>query len=319
MTSAAQSMELTKANPEAVADLIRQMGEQAGTSTALVSGEAVVEYFQSDAYDPETSPLAPFEQAAREAALAGGDVAIPIEALATKIAADQSAWAAIQQDTRITPGGMTPREARAFEERLQDIIDETLDLANEEVAQQAGEADRRSAAVGKMTSLLQEQGMFSRSQAEQYAEAVVGRMFTRAQRLGRGGDAVDQAMQEFQVETVLPDDLAEAVAQGEQDAVIAALRGDPAATPEAQRAAEGLRALLEEMGQTPTSLDDDQIRQIIAAMQRERSAGRAYTEEDDNAEFSDEQRAARAAQEEAGELRPGAGTGGGCRRDALLH
>lgn len=261
-------------DPEAFAEVMRSLAERSGVSTVLVSGQALRDYFQSDGYNAFNDPLVEYQERADEAAAAGNDVAISVEEVFTKLPGTP-AWAALRDDMRITPGGMTKREADAFEEALSEV--EEAKLA--ELVERSGtEASSREALVQKVQDKLEQDGGLAPFEAKRQAELLVARISTRAARMGRDEDAINQAVEGLRIRQVMPPELARAVAANEQDMVVAILRGNSkGATSRAKAAAGELQAILEKAGWKPSDLSDDQVRQAIERLQQqEEERGREY-------------------------------------------
>ncbi len=217
---AAEGSKLRPRDPEAYNDAIRAEAEENGLTEAYIPGEAVQAYMQSDSYDPDSDPLRDFLPEIEEAIATGGDVVLPIE-FATGTLPGTAAWQALKDDMRLTPGGMSVREAQTFDDAMADIM---ADLADQTARQDQENAANRTAfekLADSITQKLQNAGftpVVSRQQAELFAQ----RALTRATRLGQEitGNEFDQT----EVRNVLPPALAEARKADATDLVINALR-----------------------------------------------------------------------------------------------
>lgn len=270
MGNAVSGSTLRSGDPEAFANLMRDMATERGVSTVLVPGEAVRDYLQSSAFEGENDPLAPYQQAALEAAAAGNDIALPIETALTTLPGSK-AWEALKDDMRLTAGGMSRRQAEALEASEEALIEEFRKQAEETDSKSKKQGNAREARIAKITTKLEEDGGFAPAEAARQAELLVARMTTRAARMGRDDEAVDQAVENLSIRQVMPPELQRAMAAQEQDMVVAALRGNTkGSTSRAVAAAAELRAVLARQGWTPEQLSDEQLGQVIERM---RAAG----------------------------------------------
>jgi hypothetical protein len=263
MGKAAGNATLRAENPEAFAELMRDMASQRGVSTVLVPGEAVRDYLQSSEFEGENDPLAPYEQAALDAAMAGNDIAIPIETALTALPGTK-AWETLKDDMRLTAGGMSRRQAEALEASEEAMLEEFRQQAEATDSKAKKETTAREARLAKITAKLEEDGGFAPAEAARQAELLVARMTTRAARMGRDGEAVDRAVEGLTIRQVMPPELARAMAAQEKDMVVAALRGNTrGSTSRARAAAAELQAVLKRQGWTPEQLSDEQLGQVI--------------------------------------------------------
>jgi hypothetical protein len=274
------NMALRKEDPAAFAELMREWASDAGVSTVLIDGTALRQYFQSEAYDPQTDPLAQYEQAAEEAALAGNDVAIPVETALTTLPAT-AGWNALKDDMRFTAGGMSKRQADEFEANEEAVLAEFQEIMGESDTRSRKEVTAREAMISQVQTKLVEDAMFAPQEAQRLAELQVARMTTRAARMGRDAAAVQKALDGLTVRQVLPPELARAVAADERDMVIRALRGnEKGTTSRARAAAKELETLLTKRGWTPKDLTDDQIGEMVERLQQGgQNAGREFRSE----------------------------------------
>ena len=217
---AAAASKLRARDPEAYAALVKTQAEDAGVAHVYVPAEAIRAYQQSDAYDAYDDPFHAYADAIDEAHAAGGVVVLPPEfALATL--PGTPAWAAIKDDMRLTPDGMSARAADAFH----GAIGETLDKLSEDVAK--GNSDTK-AALEKTDALVQ--GLTNKIMnagetpytARQIATFAVHRAQKRAERMG--SELTGKEFDALDIVGVLPPALAAARKADATDLVIHALR-----------------------------------------------------------------------------------------------
>jgi hypothetical protein len=216
---AVQSSKLSQRDPEALAQFVRDAANDAGSTHVMIDAQAVQAYLQSDSYDQYSDPLRHYTDQINEAAAAGGDLVLPVE-VALGSLPGSPAWAALKDDMRLTPGGMSAREATTFEESMADIVAELSDQMDR--AEQETKANRT--AIEKLTVSVQDKlqnAGFTPYVARQQAELIAQRTVTRAQRLGREitGNEFDT-----EVRQVLPPALSAARKADATDLVINALR-----------------------------------------------------------------------------------------------
>lgn len=213
----AEGSKLRQRDPEAFRELVRHQAEEAGTGDVFIPGEAIRAYQQTDDYRPADDPFAEYN--VEEAAASGGDVVIPIQDFLTDVVGTK-AWNAVRDDVRLTPGGMSTREAQSFDEAMDDVM---AQMSDEKSRQDASEASQRTV-VEKLTDRLAEQfGVsYTAPTARAYAELQAQRMVARAAVLGR--PITEQDLDGFEVRQVLPEGVAQAVKADQLDLVINALR-----------------------------------------------------------------------------------------------
>jgi len=209
---ASEKSKLRERDPEAFKDMLRGMAEENGVANVYVSGEALQEYMQSDAYDPD-GPLAAWVNQVEEAAATGGDVLMPIEEAAVAL---QPAWATLKDDVRLSAGGVSRREAQTFDDAMADVMDELeRSMAEQEqaTAKKLGPIEKLATSINQK---LQNAG-FTPSTAKIQADLLVQRYATRAERLGKQltGNEFDVT-----VNNVLPEGLAAARNADNLDLVI---------------------------------------------------------------------------------------------------
>lgn len=217
---AAEQSKLRARDPEAYNDVVRHQAEEAGTPHVFVSGEALQAYMQSDSYDQYEGEFKDYASHIAEAVATGGDVVLPAE-FALGTLPGTPAWAALKDDMRLTPGGISPREAQTFDEHMADIVAEMSDRMDQ--SEKATKANRTAieTLTASITDKLQNAG-FTPDVARTQATLMAQRASTRAARMG-----VEVTGNEFdntEVRQVLPPALAAARNADGTDLVINALR-----------------------------------------------------------------------------------------------
>ena len=109
-----EASKLRTRDAEALRGALQAQAEETGATDVYIPGEAARTYFQSDSYDPDSDPFAKYEDQANEAAATGGDVVIPLADALTDLVATP-AWEALRPDMRLAAGGLSQREAEAFD------------------------------------------------------------------------------------------------------------------------------------------------------------------------------------------------------------
>jgi hypothetical protein len=220
MAKAAEGSTLRQRDPEAYADLLRVASENGHIPPQVyVPADAITAYQQSDSYDQFDDPFADYQGQIAEAQATGGDVVLPSDFALTALPGT-SAWAAIKDDIRLRPGGMSLREAQAFQENADAEIKQVSERVGQQDSAAAAEQDQRAAMVEARTQELQNAG-FTPRMAGIYAELDVLRAAVRAERNGRPLDPKDFGST---IRAVLPESLAEIQRADQWDTVIHAMR-----------------------------------------------------------------------------------------------
>lgn len=204
-------------DPEVMRELLRQQAEDAGAADLFVPAEVIREFQQSDGYLAENDPFADYD--VEGAFLAGGDVIMPIEDALTDLVGTP-AWAAIRNDVRLSPGGMSARQSQEFNDSITDVMTELSDRVEElerSDRQQQTIRERLTDRVAEMFGVS-----YAAPAARSISEIFAQRLQTRAARLGQEltGDELDG----FSVRQILPEGVAEAVRADGLDVVINAMR-----------------------------------------------------------------------------------------------
>lgn len=208
---------LSTRDPDAVADLVQQLGEDTGNDRVFIPAEALRAYEQSDGYSGEFDA---YRDAIDEAYATGGDWVVPIGEV-TKLTGTP-AWAALKDDMRLTPGGMSVREAQTFEEAMADVMDELSEQAAQEVEAARAAQEPRQRLQQSIADKLMNAG-FTPATATQQAELLTQREATRAARMGR--DLTGQEFDAVEVNQILPPALAEIQAADNTDILIETMKG----------------------------------------------------------------------------------------------
>lgn len=207
----------TKRSPDAIADLVQQLGDDTGADRVFLPGEAINAYMQSDGYSGEFDS---YRDAVDEAIATGGDFVMPVGEL-TRIVSTP-AWAALKDDMRLSSGGMSIRESQTFDDAMADVMDELSEKVAAEVeASRAAMAPRETLRQSIADKLMT--AGFTPSTAQQQAELLTQREATRAARMGR--ELTGQEFDPVEVRQVLPPALAQIQAADNTDILIETMKG----------------------------------------------------------------------------------------------
>lgn len=199
-------------SPDAIADLVQQLGEDGGVDQVYLPAEAVRSYMQSDSYGGD---LDGWRAQIDEAEATGGDLVLPVGEL-TRLTATPG-WEALKADIRLSAGGMSLREAETFNESWTDAMEELSDSIAQEAEQGRAAAAPREQLLQSITDKLATAGM-SPSMARQNAEFLTQRAVTRALRMGR--DLAGTEYDGLQVRQMLPENVAAAQKADQLDVAI---------------------------------------------------------------------------------------------------
>lgn len=194
-----QSKTATRA-PDAIADLVQQLGEDSGVEEVYIPAEAVRSYMQSDMY---VGDLDAWRTQIDEAEITGGDLVLPVGEV-TRLS-QSAGWETLKSEMRLSPGGMSLREAEAFNEAWADAMEELSDSVAQQVEDARQAEAPREALLQTVTDKLASAGM-SPSMARQNAELMTQRAVTRASRMGR--ELTGQEYDGLDVRLVLPENIA---------------------------------------------------------------------------------------------------------------
>ncbi|OAN56921.1 acetyltransferase [Sphingobium sp. TCM1] len=204
-------------DPEALSDLIQQLGDDTGTDRVFIPGDAVNSYMQSDGYSGEFDG---YRDAIDEALATGGDVVLPVGDLAR--IANTPAWGALKEDMRLSAGGMSMREAQTFDDAMADVIDQLSEQAAQEAEAARAQEQPRDTLRQSIADKLMNAG-FTPATAMTQAELLTQREATRAQRMGR--DLTGQEFDPVDVRQILPPALAQVQAADNTDILIETMKG----------------------------------------------------------------------------------------------
>ena len=204
-------------DPEAFRALIHQIAEDGDIKNLYVPAEAVQSYMQSDGYNGEFDD---YRAAVEEGVVHDGDVIIPIDDAAAKLAGTP-AWDAIRSEARISPGGPSPREAQNFNEAMADVIADLTEQMAQEMDAAKAQAAPREKLLQSVTEKLQDAG-FTPYVARQQAELLTQRAATRAARTGK--DLTGAEYDSLVINQVMPEALAQAQKADGLDIVINAMK-----------------------------------------------------------------------------------------------
>lgn len=217
LMAASAASKTRQRDPEAFKALIAEMAGEHQVDNLYLPADAVQAYMQSDGYEGEFDS---YRSAIEEGSALSGDVVIPVADAATKLAGTK-AWDAIRDDVRVTPGGMSAREAQAFNEHASDIMAELADKMDQSSKAERAAAAPREKLAASLTEKLQNAG-FTPHVAKQQAELLAQRAETRATRLGQ--DIKGNEYDALTVNQVLPEKLAAAQKADNLDFVINAMK-----------------------------------------------------------------------------------------------
>jgi hypothetical protein len=216
MEAAAQS-KVRQRDPEAFRSLMAEIGKDGEVESLYISAEAAHSYMQSDGYDGEFDA---YRAAVEDGLATGGDIVIPLSEAAAALAGTK-AWAAVRDDVRVTPGGMSPREAATFNEAMADVMAEFTEQMEAQDQRQRAALKPVEEMVQSLTERLENAG-FTPHTARQQAEFLTQRAQTRATRTGR--EFTGQEYNDLAINQVLPEKLAAAQKADRLDFVINAMK-----------------------------------------------------------------------------------------------
>jgi len=207
-------------DPEAFKALIESLA--GGESPNLyIPAEAVQQYLQAADYDPaEAGFWGQYADQMASAAVANGDIVIPVSDFAAKMAGSK-AWEALKHDARLSPGGISFREAQEVQDSYESYMEEIGgQVADDMAAQQRVQAPREALMAG-LTDKLQNAG-FTPATARTNAAILTQRAATRASRMGT--ELTGTEFDALDVNQVLPERIAAAQKADQLDIVINAMR-----------------------------------------------------------------------------------------------
>jgi hypothetical protein len=195
----AKASKLRERLPEQFRDFVAKAREQGPIENVFIPADQFTQYWQSQNVDPAQIATEVGAANYAEAVAIGGDVVIPIENYATRLAATEH-HAALIQDTRLFQGDLTMREVQALEADRQQVETEIQAAMETEGA----EAEAPSIATIKQDVLGQLLGRFDRATADTYATMYSRAINALAQRSGIDPAALHEQYG-LSVVTPLPD------------------------------------------------------------------------------------------------------------------
>jgi hypothetical protein len=177
----AEASKLRAEDPAGFREFVDRHAENTPVRNIFVPAEAVATYMQSEGYD---GSLDRFSEQIAEAQATQGDVVIPVADAATYLAGTP-AWQALREDTRITPGGFSQREAQ---EKSQELF-QSLEAEGKAMAEQAEAAGVDKAAIAETKDQIKNAiiatGRVSSTNAEAVAEIAAHRYALRGSQRGQ--------------------------------------------------------------------------------------------------------------------------------------
>ncbi len=195
----AKASKLRERLPEQFRDFVAKAREQGPIENVFIPADQFTQYWQSQNVDPAQIATEVGAANYAEAVAIGGDVVIPIENYATRLAATEH-HAALIQDTRLFQGDLTMREVQALEADRQRVETEIQAAMETE----GTEAEAPSIATIKQDVLGQLLGRFDRATADTYATMYSRAINALAQRSGIDPAALHEQYG-LSVVTPLPD------------------------------------------------------------------------------------------------------------------
>lgn len=175
----AQASKLRERLPEAFRDFVSKAREAGPVENVYIPADQFAKYFQSQNVDPAAVAAEVGAANFAEAAAAGTDVVIPLENYAEKLAATQH-HSGLLQDVKLHQGDLTMREAKAMEQRQQELqaeLEAMIDAESGKVAAPVVEQIKQEA-MGELV------GRYERGTADAYASTYAKAIASLAQRAG---------------------------------------------------------------------------------------------------------------------------------------
>lgn len=207
---AAVSSKVRERDPEAFKSMMDALSEESPNNRIYIPAEDVVAYMQSDGYDGSFDA---WSSQAYEASAIGGDVVIPVSEALTSLAGTRG-WAATRESMRLSPGGVSSKEAQTFDDAITDVMAELTESVPDTPT-------GRDALFQSIADKLMNAG-FTPTIARTQAELLTQRYAARQERRGR--HVAGDEFAGVQVEQILPEKLALAQKVSGLDPVIDALK-----------------------------------------------------------------------------------------------
>lgn len=179
MEQAAQS-EVRTLDPQSFSDFVNSRTEGTPVQNVYIPVEAVRTYLQSEGADPTF--FEPYARQIAEATRLNGDIVIPIGDAAAHLAGTP-AWEKLREDARVSPGGLSGREAR---ERSRTFMQE-LETRGAEIAQEGlAQSEEKTSAFNVYEQVRAQLAGIGRSEreADAIAQVVAARREAAGARLG---------------------------------------------------------------------------------------------------------------------------------------
>lgn len=181
----AKASKLRERMPEKYRELIGQIKEGGDVENVYVPAEDWKTYFQEQGIDPEQMAADTMDGGSAqyaEALAAGGDIVIPLEVYAEKLAASDH-HTALMETSRLRPGDMTAKESAEFEENREQITADILDQLQAEALDAEVNRPSHLQVYDDIFGQLQKIG-YDRGTAERLATLEAARAKQRAAVLG---------------------------------------------------------------------------------------------------------------------------------------
>lgn len=200
-------------DPRLFEEFIDGISQGTPLENMFIPAEAIRELYQSNGWDmgQEDDGIMSgltddFWQQVEAGVSSGGDVVIPMSAVAAHLAGTPI-WDQLKPSVRVSPGGISQAEVEAFESEYADVVAKIGDQVREQAAAEREAAAPREKVFDAVLSQAREAG-FSINAARSYADLWADRYETRAERLGDGRNAFDLFEQSFAgIRQELPDRL----------------------------------------------------------------------------------------------------------------
>lgn len=201
MSDAADSKSRVR-DPRMFEEFIQGMAQGTPLENMFIPAEAIRELYQSNGWDMGqdddgimSNLTDDFWQQVEAGVASGGDVVIPISAVAAHLAGTP-VWEQLKGSVRVSPGGISMNEVNAFESEYADVVAKIGEDVRQAAEAERAAAEPRERVFDAVLGQAREAG-FSVNAARAYADLWADRYETRAQRLGDGRSALDLFEQSF--------------------------------------------------------------------------------------------------------------------------
>lgn len=233
---------LRERDPEAFREFVAQHTEGSPIENVYVPVETMRSLMQSDAFDPSEWDWADdLAGQVAQATATGGDIVLPMAGIAAHLPGT-TAWDTIRQDVRLSPGGMSEREAQDFNERYGEVMEEQGRAAAAELrADNEARAPERKVYDAVLSQARQAGFNLRTSQA--YADLYASRYASRASRSGTDAWTAFQASN-VSIQQELPASIAGYRKANNLDVLLNAVRRDAQAPSDRKRLGPSLAQFL---------------------------------------------------------------------------